>query len=168
MVGSPRWPRLWPFLFYFSFYAALSTLYPYLALYYQGLGLTGAQIGLLTGLAPLITMLGAPLWTGIADASHRQRLVLSISILGAIACALAIPSIRDFALLGGIVSIYTLVTSPVISLADSATMSMLGDQRGSYGWVERSAGASPPMSPGGSWTSIPSSGLFGSTRPGCW
>ena len=62
-------------------------LMPYVALYYQSIGLTGAQIGLLTGLAPLITLVGAPIWTGIADATHHYKLVLNLSTLAAIVCA---------------------------------------------------------------------------------
>jgi PPP family 3-phenylpropionic acid transporter len=135
MMGDPRWPRLWPFLFYFAFFAAASALFPFTALYYQSIGLTGGQIGLLTGLAPLITLIGAPLWAGIADTTHRHKLILSMSILAAIACALVIPSIRAFALLLATVSLYTLVAAPIVSLGDSATMSMLGDQRGMYGRV---------------------------------
>lgn len=127
-----RWQDFWPFLFYFSFYAALSVLMPYVALYYQGIGLTGAQVGLLTGLAPLITLVGAPIWTGIADATHRHKLVLNLSTLAAIVCAIFIPTLRVFAFLWGMVSLYTLVSSPIVPLADSATMSMLGDRHNSY------------------------------------
>ena len=127
--------KVWPFLFYLTFFAAASGLFPFAALYYQSIGLTGGQIGLLTGLAPLITLVGAPLWTGIADATHRHGLILGTAILAAIASALAIPGIRDFGLLLLIVSVYTLVAAPIISFGDSATMSMLGDRREMYGRV---------------------------------
>jgi MFS family permease len=127
--------QAWPFLFYLSFFAAASALFPFTALYYQSIGLSGAQIGLLTGLAPLITMVGAPLWSGIADATHRHRLVLSFTILAAIASALVIPSIRNFVFLLPVIATYTFLTAPIGSLGDSATMSMLGDQREMYGRV---------------------------------
>ena len=48
-------------LFYFIFYAAMAALSPFLTLYYQSLGLSGTQIGLLAGLVPLTGMLsGTP------------------------------------------------------------------------------------------------------------
>jgi hypothetical protein len=36
-----------------------SALFPFTALYYQSIGLNGGQIGMLTGMAPLITWIGA-------------------------------------------------------------------------------------------------------------
>ena len=134
-MGESRRSLFWPFLFYLVFFASASALFPFMALYYQSVGLTGGEIGLLTGLAPLITMVSAPFWTGISDATYRHKLVLSISILGAIFCALVIPSVHIFALLLIAISLYTFVASPIISLGDSATMSMLENQQGMYGRV---------------------------------
>jgi PPP family 3-phenylpropionic acid transporter len=127
--------KIWPFLFYFFFYVAASGLLPFTALYYQSIGLSGAQIGLLTGLAPLVMLVGAPLWTGIADASHRHKLVMSMTIVMAIVCSLIIPSLTNFALLFPLILIYAFTSAPIPLLGDSATMSMLGDQREMYGRV---------------------------------
>lgn len=127
--------KFWPFLFYFFFFAAASGLFPFAALYYKSIGLSGVQIGLLVGSAPLITLIGAPLWTGIADASHRHKLVMSLTILLAIVCALIIPVLRNFALLFPLVLLYAFTSAPIPSFGDSATMSMLGDQRKMYGRI---------------------------------
>lgn len=127
--------KIWPFLFYFTFFAAASGLFPFTALYYQSIGLSGTQIGLLTGLTPLITLIGAPLWTGIADATHRHRVVLSFTILVTIVSVLIIPTLRTFALLFPWVLTYAFISAPIPSLGDSATMSMLGDQRHMYGRI---------------------------------
>jgi hypothetical protein len=43
--------------------------------------LTGTQIGLLTGITPLVTFFSAPFWTGLADAKRQHRLIMSFSIL---------------------------------------------------------------------------------------
>ncbi len=127
--------KIWPFLFYFFYFAAASGLFPFTALYYKSIGLSGAQIGLLIGSAPLITLIGAPLWTGVADASHRHKLVMSFTMLAAIICTLIIPALRNFALLFPLVLIYAFMSAPIPSLGDSATMSMLGDQREMYGRI---------------------------------
>jgi PPP family 3-phenylpropionic acid transporter len=127
--------KTWPFLFYFFFFAAASGLFPFTALYYHSIGLSGAQIGLLVGSAPLITLIGAPLWTGIADASHHYKLVISFTIIVAIVCALIIPALRNFVLLFPLVLIYAFSSAAIPSLGDSATMSMLGDRREMYGRV---------------------------------
>jgi MFS transporter, PPP family, 3-phenylpropionic acid transporter len=127
--------KVWPFLFYFLFYAAASGVFPYAALYYQSIGLSGTQIGLLLGLAPLVTLIGAPLFTGLADATHRHKLVISLTLVGVILWALSVPFTQSFPLLLLLISFYALVSAPIMSLADSATMSMLGNERAMYGRI---------------------------------
>ena len=65
--------------------------WPFIILYFQELGFSGAQIGLLAGMAPLVTMVGAPLWTGLADAKGRHKLIMSLTILGAVGVRLHLP-----------------------------------------------------------------------------
>jgi PPP family 3-phenylpropionic acid transporter len=68
------------FSFYVLFYAAMALLLPFIVLYYQQLGFSGGQIGLLSGIAPLIGMAGAPALTGLADSTQRHRLVMSLAM----------------------------------------------------------------------------------------
>src|SRR5215813_6554572 len=117
------------FLFYFFYFAAGSALFPFMALYYQSTGLSGAEIGLLTGIAPLVTLVGAPFWTGMADASHRHKLIMSLLFIGMIISVLIIPSLTNFALLFPFILLYSFLGAPLGSFGDSATMSMLGEQR---------------------------------------
>lgn len=72
---------IWPFIFNALLFAGFAFVVPFMVLYYQSVGFTGAQIGLLTGITPLITLLGAPLWTTLADATRRHRLIMSLVIL---------------------------------------------------------------------------------------
>ncbi len=124
-----------PFMFYALYYGALAALAPFVALYYQSLGLSGAQIGLLTGLSPLVSLIGGPLWTGFADATHRHKLILSLTIAGTAALALCIPAVRAFGPLLPLVLFFSFITAPIIAFADSATMGMLAEQRALYGRV---------------------------------
>ncbi len=123
------------FTFYFLFYGALACLMPFVVLYYQHLGFTGAQIGLLAGMGPLITLVGAPLWTGIADATRRHRFVMSLTIAGAIVLALIVPFLKTLGPVVLAIALYSFFTAPIISFSDSATMSMLGDAKDRYGRV---------------------------------
>ena len=72
---------IWPFVFYFLLFAGIASFGPYQVLYYQSLSFTGAQIGLLVGIAPLITMVSLPLVTGFADRTNKHRLVMGLSLL---------------------------------------------------------------------------------------
>ena len=127
--------KIWPFSFYFLYFAAFASLLPYFVLFYQSLGFNGAQIGLLTGVPPLITMFGAPFGTGLADRTRRHKLIMGLGLVVAIAVMLALPRMSSFALVFALIVLFNFFMSPVGSLSDSATMSMLGAQREMYGRI---------------------------------
>jgi PPP family 3-phenylpropionic acid transporter len=124
-----------PFSFYFAYFAAAAFLQPYIIVYFDTLGFSGAQIGLLAGMVPLVIMIGATLWTGLADAKMHHKLIMSLTILvGMLAVSIA-PFVKTFALLIPIVFIYALFAAPVMPFADSATLTMLADKKDMYGRV---------------------------------
>lgn len=124
-----------PFAFYFLYFAAAAALLPFVVLFYQSLGFTGAQIGLLAGMSPLIAMVGAPLWTNLADRTGRHRLILNMAIAGVIAAVLIISTLNALLPVVLMIALYSLLGSPIVSFSDSATMHMLGDERDKYGRV---------------------------------
>ncbi len=124
-----------PFMFYMLYFAAISFFMPYLVLYFQGLGFSGAEIGLLTGIAPLITMVGAPLWTGLADTKQRHKLIMSLAVLTAAVLAIIFPWLKTLMPVLLLVVLFSLFSAPIISFADSATMAMLAGEKDMYGRV---------------------------------
>ncbi len=126
---------IFPSIYYFLYYAAVSFFYPYLTLFYQSQGLSGAQIGVLTAIFPLIGFFGAPLWTGAADALHRHKIAAIIALLGMVAMAMLMPGVATFAGLILMVSLMAFFTSPTSALADSAIMLLLGEKKERYGRV---------------------------------
>jgi PPP family 3-phenylpropionic acid transporter len=127
--------KIWPFTFYFLYFAAFASLLPYFVLFYQGLGFNGTQIGLLTGVPPLITLFGAPFLSGVADSTRRHRLIMGLGIGVAIGVMMIMPSLSAFAIVFIFIMIFNIFMSPVSPLADSATMSMLGEERAMYGRI---------------------------------
>lgn len=127
--------RILPFTFYFLYFAANASFLPYLVLYYQSLKFTGTQIGLLFAISPLITLVGAPFWTGIADMSHRYKLVMSSMVLLSVGLALIFPFAKTMLAVLFLVALFSFFGAPVNALADAATMSMLGDEKHMYGRV---------------------------------
>ena len=108
---------------------------PFLVLYYQSLGFSGAQIGVLTGLTPLVTMVSAPFWTGLADQTRRHRLIMSMAIFVSVAILAVVPWFSAFAPVLLLVILYNAFNAPVSSFTDSATMFMLGDKKELYGRI---------------------------------
>ena len=124
---------VWSKAFYFCFYAAGAALMPFLVLYYESLGLSGRQIGFLAGISPLVSLVGAPLWGGLADITRRHKLIWTIAIAGAISMALVLSQVSVFLLLIPVVIVYALFAAPIIPLADNAVMALLGDRKNQYG-----------------------------------
>jgi PPP family 3-phenylpropionic acid transporter len=127
--------KIYPFSFYLMYYGANACLFPYWVLYYQSLGFNGTQIGLLSAIAPLIFMAGAPFWTGVADTTHRHKLVMGATLLVSIGLVVVFPFLRTFAPVLVMAMLYPFMISPANSFADAATMTMLGDEKDMYGRI---------------------------------
>jgi PPP family 3-phenylpropionic acid transporter len=124
-----------PFTFYLLYYAAASFTFPFIILYLQGLKFSGPQIGLVAGLIPLVSLLGVTFWTRLADLQHRHNRVMSLTILGAIFLSITFPFLKAFILVLIVSVLFAFFTSPINSLADSATMTMLASEKALYGRV---------------------------------
>lgn len=75
---------LWKLRLYFAVYIASGGfLFPFLALYYQQVGLTGAQMGLLGSIGWTVSMLLAPLWGRWGDTAKNPKFVLQVALIGA-------------------------------------------------------------------------------------
>jgi PPP family 3-phenylpropionic acid transporter len=123
------------FFFYMLSFAAVAFLMPNFILYYQGLGFTGIQIGFLAGMGPLITLLAAPFWTGIADAKRLHRLIMSLTMLVTICLVSIFPSVYSLIPVILLISGFAFFNAPIPALADSAAMAMLAGKREMYGRV---------------------------------
>ncbi len=120
--------------FYFTIFAALAFLLPFLSLYYQKeLGLTGSQIGVLTSIAPIISLIGGSIWGAVADATRKHKAVLLIAIAGVWLSVWGIFKAPGFLLLSLAVVFYAFLSSPVIPIVDHSVMTLLGDKRDRYG-----------------------------------
>jgi PPP family 3-phenylpropionic acid transporter len=127
--------KFWPFSFYLLFFAGAVATYNYFALYFQQEGIPGSQIGVLMGTSSLVGLFAGPLWSGLADASHRHRLVLSVAILGNVTAIFCFPLFHTFLPFLLLMVIQSLFGGPIVSMVDNATMSMLGDEKEKYGRV---------------------------------
>jgi MFS transporter, PPP family, 3-phenylpropionic acid transporter len=126
-------PMVLPKAAYFFYYAATAFLLPFIALYYAGVGLSAAQIGLLSGLLPLVTLVSAPLWGALADAARRHHALLLLAIGGTMAAVLALSRTASLSALIPIVVVNAFFMAPIIPLVDSTVLTMLGERRSLYG-----------------------------------
>ncbi len=118
---------------YFFYFAAGSCLMPFIALYYAQNGLSASQIGLLSGLLPLVTLVSAPLWGGLADATRRHHALLLLAIAGSMAAVLGLSRADSLRWLIPLVMLNAFSLAPVIPLIDNTVLTMLGERRRLYG-----------------------------------
>ncbi len=127
--------KFWSFAFYFLFFAGAVAVFNYFALYFQGQGLPGTQIGVLMGMMSMIGLFSGPLWSGLADAGRRHRLVLSIAMLGNLIAVFLFPFSNSFWWFFALIIVGSIFAGPIQSMADNATMTMLGDEKELYGRI---------------------------------
>lgn len=122
-----------PRAIYFFFYAALAYLISYLTLYYQSLGLSGLEIGLLSAVTPLIGWVAGPFWGAIADITHRHKRILILSFAATIVAVLLLSTARSYGWLILFVAAYAFFNAPIIPLVDNSVVELLGGRRQEYG-----------------------------------
>jgi PPP family 3-phenylpropionic acid transporter len=127
--------KIWPFSLSFVFFAGIAFSMPFMVLYYQSLGFSGTQIGILVGITPLVTLFSSPLWTGVADTTHHHRLFMSLVLLAGAATIAVLPFFSAYLLVMLVVVLYYIFFAPVTAFADSATMYMLAGQKEMYGRI---------------------------------
>ncbi len=127
--------RFLPLMANFWGFGAFALLMPLLVVHYGDLGFGGVQIGLLTGLPPIISTFGAPLWTSLADRTGRHsRIWVSLGLVAIALTVLLTVAVEFWAVLG-VLLMFNVATSPFVSFTDTATMHMLGDEKHMYGRV---------------------------------
>jgi PPP family 3-phenylpropionic acid transporter len=124
-----------PFTFNLLMFAGFASFAPFIVLYYQQLGFSGAQISLLAGLPPLVTLFSSPFLTNLADSTRRHKLILSVGLVVIVAAMTSFPFLKTFALAMAVVLMFNFFAGPLTSFADSATMTMLADEKEMYGRV---------------------------------
>lgn len=67
--------------YYFFFYAAIGSSFPYLMLFFKQLGLNAAQAGILSGVKLFSEAIGAPLWGTIGDQLRIRKIILFASLV---------------------------------------------------------------------------------------
>lgn len=127
-------PRLWlAKLYYLLFYAAIGALAPFFNIYLQQRGLSGAEIGLMGSLPPLVALMANPFWAGLADRSRRHQQVLALCVFVAGVLSFGYLAAAGFWQLILVVVAMAFFRAPVPALLDSIVLSMVRGTGASYG-----------------------------------
>lgn len=126
-------PLLWSAVCYWFFFGGIGSLSPFLGPYYRHLGLSGAQVGLLSAVPPLAIALLAPIWGTAADRRGIHRRVLRIVIPPAIAVSLLLTQASGFLAIFALIALWAALMAPVAPILDSYAITISDAHGQSYG-----------------------------------
>lgn len=118
---------------YFLQFGAIGFFFTFANVYYNSIGLSGVQIGLINTLGPLAGIFSAALWGYINDRTGKPRLVVMAISAGIVLSSLLLSTVTTFALILPAACLLSFFSSPLIPLIDSTTLSLLGEKREQYG-----------------------------------
>jgi MFS transporter, PPP family, 3-phenylpropionic acid transporter len=118
---------------YFGYFTALGAFVTFNALFYQGVGLSSPQIGLLTALPVFISVMTSLLWTGFADSYRLHRVILAAALLLVPVPVLIMAGVREFETLIVLTAVYAFFITPILPLIDSAALDVAARHGRTYG-----------------------------------
>lgn len=120
-------------LLYFFFFMALGGFFPFITLYYEQIGLTGVQIGVLSALPLIVASSTSLFWGVLADALRLHHRILSISLLLSACTVYLISTTSRYELLIPIVLVYSFFATPIVPLLDTAALDTIETNRATFG-----------------------------------
>ncbi len=118
--------------FNFFFYITMAA-FAYFNIYFNDVGLTSFQIGIVNAIPKGLSLLIMPFWGMATDYFGENKKILMITILGTMFSVLLFPLTSDFYLLLLFMFIYAVFQNPVIPLTDTLLLDYLGSQGEDYG-----------------------------------
>lgn len=117
---------LFKYLYFFVF-GSTGIFYPYIPVFFETLGLSKVEIGILCSLPNATNFFFAPLWTYFADTFNKHNEVLIFPYFISTLLTFLLQYFKSFGALFTLVLILSIFKSPSIPLIDSAAISSLGN-----------------------------------------
>jgi MFS transporter, PPP family, 3-phenylpropionic acid transporter len=120
-------------LLFFLFYAGIGQFLAFLNVYFNSIGLSGTQIGLLGTISTAIAVISATLWGVLSDRLGKPRWLFMAAFSGTILGTLALSVAQPFNWIFLASCLFALFFNTLAPLIDSTALVLLGDQRQRYG-----------------------------------
>ncbi|WP_459818857.1 MFS transporter [Galenea microaerophila] len=120
---------------YFFYFAGLGALIPYISLYFQHLGFSPIQIGVLMGVLIGTKVIAPNLWGWLADKTHKLAIWIQISSFLAFITLAGLGILNTFSTLLWIVLLFSFFWHATLPLFEAYTFKTLGALKAAYGRV---------------------------------
>lgn len=131
-----RNPDLWlTRLYYFIYFGGGGLALPFLTLFYSRLDFSGTQIGWITAVGSVVSLIAAPVWTNRSYRWRNPRAVLQGSLFFGSLCYLWLSQQQLFWGVLAVTAVRTLVMAGVSPLSDSLALSVINKVSKGFGTV---------------------------------
>jgi len=120
---------------YFLYFGSLGIFLPYFNLYCYNIGLSGLDIGILSGVRSVTFALFPMLWGHLADRIQGRRGIFIFCNFASMVIWAAFLVTTDFWPMLAIICCFGVFNSPIISFLEAATMETLGRNKRRYGRI---------------------------------
>lgn len=120
---------------YFLYFGAMGIFLPYFNLYCHHLGFSGFQIGTLSALRTLTTVIFSLFWGILADKFHSRKIIYVLCNFASVAIWICYFGAEKFWAMFVITIFYGIFYSPIISFMEAFAMDILGEKKRSYGTI---------------------------------
>jgi MFS transporter, PPP family, 3-phenylpropionic acid transporter len=121
--------------FYFSYFALLGGVAPFLALYFESLGFSAARIGELVAIPMLMRCLAPNLWGWLGDATGQRLLIVRCGALFTALCFAAIFYRQDYCWLAAVMALHSFFWHAILPQFEAITLAHLREQASRYSQV---------------------------------
>ena len=130
-----RSQRTLAILCFVAVFAAVGAGAPYLPLYYQSLGMSLEQIGLLAAAVALSALVAAPVWGSVSDALAGSRYVLPAAALLTAAFGAAMAATSNVVIVALLAVSFWLAFAGVGPLLDARALDTVAEDKNRYGRI---------------------------------
>jgi len=140
--NTPRGAQINLWLAYFIYWAGAAAVMPYIAVYYETVGLKGSQIGQLNSIPFFMSMISSIILGFLSDVSRQHKKILRLCAASMIVVMALFPNAHTFLTFLPIVFMWSFINAPFNSILDQTTLNALENPAdygkirvgGSIGW----------------------------------
>lgn len=118
---------------YFFIFFAFGAFFPMLTTFLEKLHFNGSQIGYITSIGPIISIISQPMWGMLSDRTQKHKLFLFCSIIAVAAIALLFPVYTNFMSILLLVIAFHIFQAPITPLSDTIALNFAQQHKLSYG-----------------------------------
>jgi PPP family 3-phenylpropionic acid transporter len=120
---------------YLFVYYAFGALYPLLSQYYKSIHLTGTQIGMISAVPPVVSIVAQPVWGMICDRYQIRKPILVLALTASAMVALLFTMVSSFAWVLFLFIVFSMFQCAVVPVSDSMALTYAKRQHMQFGSI---------------------------------